>query len=346
MRKWSERTGVAQKRILSWLGLWSSTFCKWGRHYGQAYEHNGWIPRDHWLTEQEKQAILQFHFDHPLEGYRRLTYMMIDADVAACSPATVYRLLSEAGLLRKHNGKPSLKGTGFVQPLAAHEHWHLDIAYLNIRGTFYFIASLLDGYSRLVVHWDIREKMEETDIEIIVQKARELHPGRTPRIITDNGPQFIAKDFKQFIRICGMTHVRTSPYYPQSNGKLERYHRTLKSECVRPKCPLSLDDARRVVAAFVTEYNDVRLHSAIGYVTPRDMIEGRQQAIHDARDRKLAAAREERARTRAGDTKRAGASAALAAGYTGDARAEDRALLGSNPSAASSPLTEAAAGCI
>lgn len=93
--------------------------------------------------------------------------------------------------------------------------------------------------------------------------------------ITKSGPQFIAKDFKSFIWLSGMTHVRTSPYYPQSNGKLERYHKSLKSECIRPKTPLNLEDAKRAVADFMTHYNDHRLHSAIGYVTPRDMLEGR-----------------------------------------------------------------------
>ena len=176
--------------------------------------------------------------------------------------------------------------------------WHMDVAYLNIRGTFYFIASVLDGYSRSVVHWDIREKMEECDIESILQRAREKYPGVTPRIITDNGPQFIAKDFKQFIRICGMTHVRTSPYYPQSNGKIERYHRTLNGDCVRPKVPLSKDDALRVVGEFVREYNEERLHSALGYVTPKDMLKGRQAEIHAARDQKLSEARERRAHER------------------------------------------------
>jgi putative transposase len=121
----------------------------------------------------------------------------------------------------------------------------------------------------------------------------------TPRIISDNGPQFIANDFKSFIRICGMTHVRTSPFYPQSNGKLERFHRTLKSECIRPQTPLSLEDGQRIVSKFVEEYNEVRLHSAIGYVTPRDMLEGRQAAIHAERDRKIAEARERRAAFRA-----------------------------------------------
>jgi hypothetical protein len=115
-----------------------------------------------------------------------------------------------------------------------------------------------------------------------------------PRLISDNGPQFIAKDFKEFIRIMGMTHVRTSPYYPQSNGKLERFHKTIKGECIRVKVPLSLDDARRLVADYVEHYNHVRLHSAIGYVTPNDKLLGNDAVIHAERDRKLAEARERR----------------------------------------------------
>ena len=270
--------------------------------------------------------------------------MMLDAGVVAVSPATVYRVLSEAGLMKRSNTKPSKKGTGFVQPLRPHQHWHLDIAYLNIRGTFYFIASLLDGFSRSVVHWEIRAKMEEVDIEVIVQRAREKYPGTAPRIITDNGPQFIAKDFKEFIRICGMTHVRTSPFYPQSNGKLERYHRTLKGECIRPQSPLSKEDADRIVTNFVTEYNEVRLHSAIGYITPHDMLAGRQKEIQDSRDAKLAEAREKRAQARAEQRKeyrsrRASEKSTTSnANYNEDIRSEDRALPGGNLSAESVQL--------
>jgi len=104
------------------------------------------------------------------------------------------------------------------------------------------------------------------------------------------GSQFIAKDFKEFIRISGMTRVRTSPYYPQSNGKIKRWHRSLKGECIRPGTPLSLEDARRLVEGSVEHYNNVRLNIAIGYITPKDMLAGRQQEIHADRDRKLAAA--------------------------------------------------------
>ncbi len=204
--------------------------------------------------------------------------------------------LSAAGLLRPWERKPSKKGTGFDQPDAAHRHWHVDVAYLNISGTFVFLCSILDGFSRLIVHWEIRTQMTEADIEIILQRGRERFPDARPRIISDNGPQFIARDFKEFIRISGMTHVRTSPYYPQSNGKIERWHKSLKSEAIRPKTPLSLEDARHVVDGYVTQYNEVRLHSAIGYVTPKDMLEGRADSIHADRDRKLEAARENRRR--------------------------------------------------
>ena len=179
-----------------------------------------------------------------------------------------------------------------------HEHWHIDVSYLNIAGTFYFLCSILDGCSRFIVHFEIREKMEESDVETILQRAREAYPTAKPRIISDNGPQFIAKDFKEFIRIAGMTHVKTSPYYPQSNGKIERWHKTLKGESIRINVPLSLDDARRIVADYTTHYNTVRLHSAIGYVTPKDKLDGKDTVIHQERDRKLAEARERRQQAR------------------------------------------------
>lgn len=284
--------------FLLWLGLATSKWHSWKHRYGQANEHNAWIPRDHWLTDPEKQAIIAFHDRFPLEGYRRLTFMMLDQDVVACSPASVYRVLKAAGLLARHHVKPTKKGTGFAQPLQVHEHWHVDVSYLNISGTFYYLCSVLDGCSRSILHWEIRETMKEEEVQQIIQRARERFPGVTPRIISDNGPQFVAKEFKEFIRLCGMTHVKTSPYYPQSNGKIERFHKTLKGDCIRTETPLSLEDARRVVARYVAHYNTVRLHSAIGYITPQAKLEGRDQAIFAERDRKLEAARERRKQQR------------------------------------------------
>ncbi len=276
------------------MGLASSTYHDWKGRYGKANEHNGKIPRDWWLEDWEQQAIIDFHDRNPLEGYRRLTFMMLDADVVAVSPSSTYRVLKSAGRLDRKSVKASKKGTGFIQPESPHKHWHIDISYLNLGGTFYFLISVLDGFSRFIVHWEIREKMEEKDVEMVLQRALEKTPGARPRIISDNGPQFIAKDFKVFMRIFGLSHVRTSPYYPQSNGKLERWHGSLKQECIRPSCPQTIEEAEKRVRDYVQHYNEVRLHSAIDYVTPADKLYGKAKAIVEERDRKLEAAREKR----------------------------------------------------
>ncbi len=294
VQHWTERAELPAKRLLGWMGLGTSKFHQWCGRYGKVQEHNGKIPRDWWLEDWEKQAILDYNDRHPLEGYRRLSFMMLDDDVVAVSPSSVYRVLKNAGRLDRHRWAPSKKGTGFVQPDGPHKHWHLDISYVNLGGTFYFLITVLDGYSRYIVHEEIRENMREFDMEVVVQRALEKYPGEHPRIITDNGPQFMARDFKEFIRLMGLTHVRTSPYYPQSNGKLERWHGSVKRECIRPACPGSLEEASRLVASYVDTYNHVRLHSALGYIAPADKLNGLESVIFAERDRKLEEARRRR----------------------------------------------------
>lgn len=294
MRTWSDKTELPAERFIGWIGVARGKFFDWRARYGKANEHNALVPRDHWLTPQERAAIVTYHERFPLEGYRRLACMMLDQDVVATSPSSVYRVLSGAGLLDRWNRKPSKKGSGFAQPTHAHQHWHIDIAYLNLAGSFYYLCSILDGASRAIVHSEIREAMTEVDVECILLRAQEFFPDAKPRVISDNGPQFIAKDFKEFIRLTGMTHVRTSPYYPQSNGKIERWHKTIKNDAIRPGQPGSLDEARTLVGRWVQHYDGVRLHSSIGYITPADFLANKAKAIWAERDRKLEAAREAR----------------------------------------------------
>lgn len=294
VQKWISKGVIAQGQIVTELGLSSSKFHDWTKRYGSKNQHNAPIPRWFWLLESEKEAILAYYEQHPEEGYRRLSYMMLDDDVAAVSPSSVYRVLKRAGKLGRWAKKTSGKGKGFEQPKKAHQHWHIDLAYVKLGGTFYYLCTVLDGYSRYVVHWDIRESMKEEDVEIVLQRAKEKFPQARPRIISDNGPQFIARDFKEFIRISGMTHVRTSFNYPQSNGKVERWHGSLWSECIRPGTPLSIEDARRLVKRYVDYYNNQRLHSALGYITPKDKLAGREDIIFADRERKLKEARERR----------------------------------------------------
>jgi putative transposase len=294
VHRWEEKTDLSRCLFLKGLGIFRNKFRSWEKRYGMDNFHNGKIPRDFWLETWERDAIVKYYKEHKDVGYRSLSYMMLDENVVAVSPATTYRVLKDADLLNRWNKKASSKGQGFSQPGKAHEHWHIDISYINICGTFYYFIGILDAYSRFIVHWDIRESMREHDVEIVLQRARELSPEARPRIISDNGPQFISKDFKSFIRLAEMSHVCTSPYYPQSNGKLERWHRTLKEECIRPLTPLSLEDAKRLVTDFVMTYNYKRLHSAIGFVCPYDRLTGRDKQIFAERDRKLEAARDRR----------------------------------------------------
>ena len=165
VRRWSEKAEIGVGRFIPWLGVTASKFYDWRQRYGCVNEHNGWVPRDFWLEPWEKEAIIGFHLKNPLEGYRRLTFMMLDADVVAVSPASVWRVLKQAGLLSRWKSKPSRKGTGFEQPLQPHQHWHIDVSYINLCGTFYYLCSILDGFSRFLVHWDLRESMREADVE-------------------------------------------------------------------------------------------------------------------------------------------------------------------------------------
>lgn len=279
---------------MAWLQLSRSKYYDWCERYGKANEHNALVPRDYWLSDFERDKIIEFYEQNPLNGYRRLTFMMLDQNIVYVSPTTVYNVLREAGLIDTKKTKASKKGSGFQQPVAAHLHWHIDVSYINVGGTFYYLCSVLDGYSRYLVHWDLKPSMTEAEVELILERAREKFPGHSPRVISDNGPVFIAKDFKEYIRLCGMTHVRTAPFYPQSNGKIERWHGALKKECIRRAEPSNYNEACEAVRVFVDDYNNVRLHSALGYIAPKDQIEGRAQEIFEARDRKLAAARETR----------------------------------------------------
>jgi hypothetical protein len=154
VQRWSEKTEIGVGRFIVWLGIAASRFYSWRERYGKANEHNGWIPRDFWLEEWEKKAIADFHLKNSLEGYRRLTFMMLDADIVAVSPSSVWRVLGQAGLLAKWKGKASKKGSGFEQPLDAHQHWHIDVSYINVSGTFYYESRQTAGAVHLL---EIRE---------------------------------------------------------------------------------------------------------------------------------------------------------------------------------------------
>jgi len=287
------KTKISTGTLLKYLRLSRSKWYEWRRRYGIPNRHNRKIPKATWLFEYEKRAIIKYATNNREEGYRRLCYRMIDEDVVYASPSSVHRVLKNAGLLTRFNpAKTRSKGIGYVQPNGPHSEWHIDISYVNVLGTFMFLVAILDGYSRYVVYHELRAAMEENDVELVVQRALDKFSGRRPRIISDRGSQFIAKDFRRFIRYAGLTHTFTSIGYPQSNGKIERLFRTVKTDCIRKKSFLSVEDARKQIDEYIWYYNHKRLHSAIGYVTPFDKLTGKDRVIIEAREQKLEKARE------------------------------------------------------
>jgi transposase InsO family protein len=285
------KTEISLNKLICLVGISKSRFFDWKKRYHVHNKHNGQLPKQTWILPSEKAAIIDYYGKNPGIGCKRLSYMMVDEDVACVSHNTVYRVLKGEGLLEPSNSKPSLKGTGFDQPTRKHEQWHIDISYINAGGTFYYLCSVLDGYSRFIVHWDIQESMKQEDCQLIVQRAKENVGAPNVRLISDNGPQFKAKQFKSFLKKSGMDQTFTSPYYPQSNGKIERWHKELKKDCVRPKAPRDLKEAKKFIGEFIEHYNYARLHSAIGYATPFDKMLGIESELFSSRKRKLAEAK-------------------------------------------------------
>lgn len=281
-------TGITRKKILKEIGITLSKYYDWKKRYGNPNNHNCKSPKDHCITKEEIEIITEYAKENNGEGYRRLSYMMIDENVAFVSPSSVYRVLFSKGLLQKwENNSDSKKGNGFEQPTKVHEHWHIDIKYVNFKGAFLFLISIIDGYSRYIVHHGLRRSMQEYDVEIVLQQALELYPGVRPRIISDNGTQFISKDFKNFLSHVQLVHVRTSIAYPQSNGKIERFHKTINQECLTKNSLIDFDDAVKQINSYINFYNTQRLHSALYYLTPEDYLLGRDKERIKVRCMKL-----------------------------------------------------------
>lgn len=292
--KWQVETKVSEKELCSMIGITIQRFIAWKKRYGKDNHHSrSAIPHKNWVPAFMQKRIIDFYTEHIEDGYKRCAYMMLDQDIAYVSPSTVYNILKDANALRKKSSRrgSSRKGQGFNQPDGPHKHWHIDFTYIHVGASMCFLVSVIDGWSRCILSSYLSPKMTAEDAQIAVEMARELYPNVHPRIISDNGRQFTGKEFNSLLAIHGFTHTCTAPYYPESNGKIERWHQSLKKECVRIKAFRDLEHAAKVIAAYVDHYNLVRLHSAIGYVTPMDMLMGKRDAIIASRKAKLAKAR-------------------------------------------------------
>jgi len=267
------RVGLPLEYLLRCAGISRRTWYEWLERQGIETKHNNNIPKNYYLTPDEERAIIAYIIANPLKGYRVLCYEMIDKNIAFVGSTSVYNVIKRHNLGRKWVEAQEMKKKGFDQPVKIHEQWHIDFSYIRIDGAFYYFLGILEGYSRKMLTWRLCTNMEGINAEILVTETKELYPeAKDARLISDNGSQFISKDFKELLELLELKQTFTSANHPQSNGKLERFNRTLKSEHVRRSAYLNHQDAIVRMAQWIAYYNSQRLHSAIWYLTPNDVF--------------------------------------------------------------------------
>ena len=288
-----ERTGWSLARILKRLGLRRTRYHEWRRRVegarlqdfapvGVAYAA---------VLPEEKEAVLAYALEHPKEGYRRLAWQMVDEDVAHVSPSSVYRILSDADLLYRWK-RSRRSGEAPPKPTRPNERWHTDLMYLRIGDAWYLLVTVLDAYSRYVVHWELLTSMRAADVRRVIQQALEK-TGAKPQIVSDNGSQFTAAEFKQLVRMFELEHIRIRTYHPESNGVLERFHRSTREELAEEDLG-HLGRARERIGRWVEHYNEERLHAGIDYLPPAEYYRGDPPVRLEERKKKLAQARANR----------------------------------------------------
>jgi len=275
--------------ILGELGLTRSVYYDWldKAQSGSLADHVV-VPRSPLAAlPEEVEATVAYAMTRPRDGYRRLAWMMVDKDVVYLSPSTVYRILDSHDLLFRW--KRPEPGEGRQVPEAHHpnEAWHIDLMYLWVRGRWYFLVSLLDSYSRYIVHWELALSMRAQEVAEITATALERVPGKKPRIIRDNGAQFVAKEWREVIRHFELEEIPIRVRHPESNGRIERYHRSVREEGLSDTELEDFYQARDLLAQWVKNYNEERLHSALHYLRPVDYYLGNPEALLNERKRKL-----------------------------------------------------------
>jgi len=296
-RKWEgidlvRRSPLSKRHTLEELGIPRSTYFRWQRRYRQQGEV-GLIdrrpqPGTVWnrLTPQEEETILREALRQPELSSRELACWVTDHGGFSVSESSVYRLLKRQGLIHEVEGVGFPAGKEYrVKTTRINEQWQSDASYFFVVGWgWYYLISVLDDYSRFILAWDLKPDMTAQSISEVVQQAVEWTgmeqvpvEDRT-RFLSDCGPGFLARALEDYLRMLEIRHIYCSPYHPQTNGKLERFHETLKARL--NLLVFTSPEALRAAMADFTEFCKYRrYHEGIGNVTPADVYYGRREEI-------------------------------------------------------------------
>lgn len=281
-------TELRLEKLLEMFGIKKSTFYDWQNTAKMAPEKNKVFSAVS-VRADEVTAVLTYRDLYPDIGYRKFTWQMVDANVAFLSESKVYDILSEHNRLqgwnRVDNGETAKEYRH--KPKHVHYHWHTDIAYVKVGGVFYFLIMMLDGHSRYLLDWELMTDMLGGSVENFVQRVKEKYPHAKPRLINDNGSQFISHDFKRLLQKLEIQQIFTRRNHPQTNGKIERMNGTVKQEALRPGQPADFQEAWEILNKYSYEYNHHRLHAGVQFLRPADVFFGRRNVVLDERRKKI-----------------------------------------------------------
>jgi putative transposase len=293
MTQAAEHTGWPQRRLLNTLGLPAATYYRWRERAEQGQLADRVVVPEHTVlgpTPQEIEAVCACALQHPNTGYKRLSFLMLDADLACLRAHQVYRILQEHNLLARRGPQPDLSLGRPPEPEHADQVWHTDLMYLFIRPRWYYLVDILDGYSRFLVHWSLNLSMRADTVTLTVQQALERLAHRAqgePQIVHDHGSQFLSAEWRSLVAATGVTDIRTRVAHPQSNGRIERLHRTHREEGLSGAELGDYYQALDTLRVWERYYNYERPHSALQYLRPIDYYRGDPKARLQERQDKL-----------------------------------------------------------
>ena len=240
----------------------------------------------HKLLEFERQRIIGYALKHSDIRHRKLCYAMQDDGVAYVSPSTVYRVLRDEGLIAQYELPKKRNADGSVGARKPNDIWHMDITYIPVEKKHAYLITVLDGYSRYPVHHELSQTMTADDMQGVMSRALakaglfQAPPEQRPALISDNGTQLVAKSFQKFLNTWDIEHRRIAVRHPESNGKIEVFHRTIKYERVYVKEQYkTYYEAKDDLDQFIRYYAEERLHQGIGFVTPLSKYNGKAEKI-------------------------------------------------------------------
>jgi putative transposase len=291
-----EKSGFKITEALKRLDIPRSTYYRWRSKLKREgltglYDKKP-TPKKQWnsITPREEQKILDVAENEPEKSCREISYTITDTSFFSVSESTVYRLLKSKGLIRetKVDSFPAAKEY-HSKPQYVNEQWQTDATYLHVEGWgWFYLISILDDFSRKIISWKVQDSMTADDFIEVLDDACDkagLDRSDMPNLVSDRGPALISDDLKEYLNGQDMHHILASPYHPQTNGKIERYHKSLKSVIKLNvySCPA---DLKVEVDKFINFYNQSRYHESLGNVTPDDVFYGRRERIIKEREDK------------------------------------------------------------